>query len=85
MHYVYLSLYYLSLAIILIAVLAVGILIHWAVFVLICRAFATDANESMSDEKLERVGILTITALLVLVAWSLVNRVVAMLGGINAL
>lgn len=85
MHYVYLSLYYLSLAIILIAVLAVGILFHWAVFVLICRVFATDANESMSDEKLERAGILTITALLVLVAWSLVNRVVAMLGGINAL
>ena len=85
MHYVYLSLYYLPLAMMWIAGLLLGGLVHWAMYVLICRAFATDASEAASDKLLERAGLLVIIAMIVLVVWFLVNKVVAMLGGINAL
>jgi len=85
MHYVYLSLYYLSLVMMWIAGLAAGILFHWTVWVLICRVFATDAKEAANDKMLERAGFYTIIALIVFVFWFLVNKLAATLGGINAL
>jgi len=85
MHYVYLSLYYLSLAMMWIAGLAAGILFHWTVWVLICHLFVTDVSQEKQQREVERSGILTITAFIVLVVWFLVNRLAATLGGINAL
>ena len=87
MHYVYLSLYYLSLAMMWIAGLAAGILIHWTVYVLICRAFAMPASTAFdrAQLRLERAAILLTTAAVVLIVWFLVNRLAATLGGINAL
>lgn len=81
MHYVYLNLYYLSLVMMWIAGLLLGGLVHWATYVMICRVFATDAKLDKVDRAATLVGI----ALVVLATWFLVNRVVAMLGDINAL
>lgn len=87
MHYVYLSLYYLSLVMMWIAGLLLGGLVHWAAYVMICRVFAMPASTAFdrAQLRLERVAILLTTAAIVLIVWFLVNRVVAMLGDINAL
>lgn len=81
MHYVYLSLYYLSLVMMWIAGLLLGGLVHWTLYALICRAFATDAKLDKVERAVTLVGI----ALVVLATWFLVNRLVVTLGGINAL
>lgn len=81
MHSVYLSLYYLSLVMMWIAGLLLGGLVHWAAYVMICRVFATDAKL----DKVERAATLVGIALVVLATWFLVNNLVVMLGGINAL
>lgn len=81
MHYVYLSLYYLSLVMMWIAGLLLGGLVHWTAYVMICRVFATDAKLDKVERAVTLVGI----ALVVLATWFLVNNLVVMLGGINAL
>ena len=87
MHYVYLSLYYLSLVMMWIAGLLLGGLVHWTLYALICRAFAMPASTAFdrAQLRLERAAILLTTATIVLLVWFLVNKLVAMLGDINAL
>jgi len=83
MHYVYLSLYYLSLVMMLIAAVVAGGLLTSLSYFLSYRAFATDAK--VDWERLENLALSVITAVIVVVGWLLVNKLVATLGGINAL